>query len=462
MLDSPSISQRTRFLFASVGMLACLAGALCAEMALGRMRAGRQLARYHLASMLFLTQPETTRRSVAVPPPDIAEVQRRLDNIGAQSGDVQVSLAWNNYNDLDLSCLDPYGELIDGYNQSSRSGGVLDVDMNVTDTRLVTPQAVAKLASREEHARQHRTAYSSIPVENLVWAHNAPVGHYKVFVHQFCNKELVDQTPFWVVVRVHGEVHRISGVMGRDDFCEQLVDPKLVYEFDVRPAKPGAAAAFKPTAAAPPPPPRIVTQMGFTLNHIEFALLVAGVWGALVGLLAIALLAAQRIYLRQPPVQGAQDLIVAACGPAAGLGAAVAAQLALALLGSALPPSAFTVLCLLAWTGFGGLFGCAISLITPNVSRIGGLAAGAVSGLVGSWIFLQLASSHMDGPGRLLCASLIGGAIGALIALPERERLPDPEPDDAPRASPPVSPPFVVHGTRTRKVGGLRQTGPRD
>jgi hypothetical protein len=471
MQEDPPVSNRTRILFAVVGICACLIGALCAELTFGRMRAAARLQRYHAASLLYITDPQTTRETVQVPaaaPPDDSELQRRLDGQGALSGDVQVSLTWNNNNDLDLSCMDPYGEMIDGYNQSSRSGGVLDVDMNPTDDRLMTPEAIVKLRGREINSRAHRTSYANeqqpAPVENLVWAHDAPVGHYKVFVHQFCNKERVEQTPFWVIVRVHGQVHRIAGVMGREDFAENLVDPRLVYEFDVGP-KSAAATPPKQVVAAPvaPPPPRIVTHVGYSLNHIDYAVLIASLWGALAGLLPIALLYAQRAYLRYPIWSGEQDLIVALGGPVTGFTAALIGQLLFSLLGSAFAPNAFNVLFVLGWTLLGGLFGVGLSLYTPNVPRIAAPITGALSALVGSLIFLLLGRHGADLAGHLLSASLIGGSIGALVALPEREREPEPEPAPplAPRATYEVQPPFIVRGTSTRKVGGLRQTDRR-
>ena len=473
MDENRPVSNRTRLLFAMVGVVTCLAGALCAELVLGRMKAGTLLRRYHVASLLFLTDPATIRTAIPVPPPppDDIDLQRRLDKAGGQSGDVQISLAWNNNNDLDLSCLDPNGEMIDGYNQSSRSGGVLDVDMNVTPGELLSPEANVKIRMRETRASlNHRTSMSSQPVENLVWAHNAPVGHYKVFVHQFCNKERTAQTPFWVVIRVHNQVHRIAGSVGREDFAEQLVDPKLVYEFDVAPEKPAVAtSAVAPAAnpAPPPPPPRIVTHTTYSLSHLEFALLSAGLWGALVGLLPMALLVAQRLYLRQRALHSAEDLVVLVGGLATGFSAALLGQLALALLAFAAAPGlpegspkgALPALFILVWTLLGGLFGSVLSLYTPNVPRVGGLIAGALSAFAGSSLFLLLAAVNQDVAGRLLCATLMGAAIGALIALPEQEREPQLVPE-TPRATYEVQPPFVVRGTRTRKVGGLRQTGP--
>jgi hypothetical protein len=431
------------------------------------MHAGNLLRKYHAASILYLTDPATTftkEEPPAPPPPSDDELQRRLDVMGAQSGDVQISLTWNNRNDLDLSCLDPYGELIDGYNQSSRSGGVIDVDMNVTPADLLSPQATAIVERRFGNQRPHRTGISSEPVENLVWANNAPVGHYKVFVHQFCNKEQTASTPYWVMVRVHGQVHRITGVMGRDDFCQQLVEPKLVYEFDVEPPKPAppVAETMEPAAPKPiqpPPPPKLIKHIAYSLNHLDYALLTALLWGALLGLLPIALVIAQRLYLGQPALYGEPDLIVGIGGPATGFAAAIIAQTMLSLLASAFTPSALPALFLFSWMLLGALFAGALSYYTPNLPRIAAWIAGTASALAGSWLFLLLTANHQDSAGRVLCAAIIGGTIGALIALPKREREPEPEPaPERPRPAYEVQPPFVVHGTRTRKVGGLRRT----
>ena len=84
------------------------------------------------------------------------ELQARLDREGARSGDVQISLMWDNYNDLDLHVVCPSGERIHGGNKISECGGELDVDANV----------------RPETKK---------PVENIVWPDfKAPPGEYKV------------------------------------------------------------------------------------------------------------------------------------------------------------------------------------------------------------------------------------------------------------------------------------------
>ena len=61
----------------------------------------------------------------------MAELQSRLNREGAMSGDVQISLMWENYNDLDLHVVCASGERIHGGNKKSECGGELDVDANV-------------------------------------------------------------------------------------------------------------------------------------------------------------------------------------------------------------------------------------------------------------------------------------------------------------------------------------------
>ena len=85
-------------------------------------------------------------------------MDERLEREGGASGEVQISLAWDDYNDLDLHLFSPSGERIYFNNKRSECGGHLDVDMNVRPV-------------------------SNTPVENVVWANDAPLGTYKVGVH---------------------------------------------------------------------------------------------------------------------------------------------------------------------------------------------------------------------------------------------------------------------------------------
>ena len=86
------------------------------------------------------------------------DMDERLEREGGKSGAVQVTLSWDDYNDLDLHLFCPDGERIYFNNKTSNCGGVLDVDMNVKPV-------------------------SNNPVENIVWENIPNPGKYKVGVH---------------------------------------------------------------------------------------------------------------------------------------------------------------------------------------------------------------------------------------------------------------------------------------
>ena len=75
------------------------------------------------------------------------------------TGDVQVLLSWNNYNDLDVACSDPNGNIVWYGNRRVPSGGQLEIDMNV------------------------RYPHSKTPIENIYWpSGKAPAGTYHVYM----------------------------------------------------------------------------------------------------------------------------------------------------------------------------------------------------------------------------------------------------------------------------------------
>lgn len=145
-----------------------------------------------------------------------AEFHRRLDREGAKTGDVQVSLIWNNYNDLDLHVICPCGEEIYFAHRKSQCGGELDVDMNVSPTSME-------------------------PVENVFWPPNgAPQGSYKVLVHPYKNHKkpgCSDPTPYRVAISVGGVVQEFSGRVTHGQPAQ------LVHEFVVDHQLPNTMAA---------------------------------------------------------------------------------------------------------------------------------------------------------------------------------------------------------------------------
>ena len=120
------------------------------------------------------------------------------EKVKAAGGNVdaklRVSLAWNNYDDLDLHSICPNGHIY-----YSNREGILDVDMNAGGRR------------------QSRT-----PVENLSWL-NPRDGVYQIKVDNYCKVETQDQG-FTLEVANNGKVTQYS--FGRNDVrhmdCLQL------------------------------------------------------------------------------------------------------------------------------------------------------------------------------------------------------------------------------------------------
>lgn len=105
-------------------------------------------------------------------------------------GDVELTLNWENTNDLDLICVDPNGEEISFRNKKSSSGGILDVDMNVEEPR------------------------TSRPVEHIYWPHNsAPKGTYHVYLYYYENYDEEKSTSYVVKVKYSESSKKYEGTI---------------------------------------------------------------------------------------------------------------------------------------------------------------------------------------------------------------------------------------------------------
>jgi len=133
--------------------------------------------------------------SVRVTEEEDRELIERLAREGGKSGVVQISLAWDDYNDLDMHVFCPSGERIYFNNRKSECGGELDVDMNVRPK-------------------------SKTPIENVVWTDQAPDGEYKIGVHFYRHhrKRRTKKTcQFRLRVVTYGQAKEYSGELTHGD-----------------------------------------------------------------------------------------------------------------------------------------------------------------------------------------------------------------------------------------------------
>jgi len=110
------------------------------------------------------------------------------------TGDVQVLLSWSNYNDLDLSCIDPNGEEVWHKNKRVSSGGFLEIDMNV------------------------RAFDSKTPIENIYWQQGgAPNGTYGVYLWFFKQHEAnINETPYKITVKYGDKTEEFTGTIKKE------------------------------------------------------------------------------------------------------------------------------------------------------------------------------------------------------------------------------------------------------
>lgn len=152
------------------------------------------------------------------------ELGRRLAAAGAKTGDVQISIAWEGTNDIDVHIrVEPLqggmGSIVSWLNRQGSCGGRLDVDANASSAILT-----------------HK------PVENIFWAKGqAPYGRFTVAVHHFRSWSGQFSTPVEVAVLVDGELKRFYPVA---TYRRGLT---TVYSFERRPQ--GQATALMGNSA---------------------------------------------------------------------------------------------------------------------------------------------------------------------------------------------------------------------
>jgi len=109
------------------------------------------------------------------------------------TGDVQVLLNWNNYNDLDLIVTDPNSESVWFKNRRVSSSGQLEIDMNV------------------------EFPDSKTPIENVYWQQgSAPNGTYNVYLLYFKQHENIAANPYRITVKQGNKTDEYTGTINKE------------------------------------------------------------------------------------------------------------------------------------------------------------------------------------------------------------------------------------------------------
>lgn len=148
----------------------------------------------------LMCPPERVPAAAAPPSQDAERAQRQ----GAQTGTLQIILAWDDRNDLDLHVMCPDGVDIN-YIRRQACGGTLDVDAN-GDVRRLTPT----------------------PVENVFFTEPQP-GRYRVVVDPYGMRER-PASPFRLTVRRDGQPDQVTAGTAQNGRRSQMVT-----EFTVAP-----------------------------------------------------------------------------------------------------------------------------------------------------------------------------------------------------------------------------------
>ncbi|HTR87528.1 MAG TPA: hypothetical protein VMI56_23795 [Reyranella sp.] len=130
--------------------------------------------------------------------PSASDIDRRLKEAKAATGDFQISLAWDGNADLDLRVFCPDGEEI-SYSRRSGCGGTLDIDMNGPKNQSTTP------------------------VENVFWPEGqVPKGKFRIAVVLYERKGDTRPTiPFQIRIKDGANVRTVSGSVSQE---RKLVD----------------------------------------------------------------------------------------------------------------------------------------------------------------------------------------------------------------------------------------------
>lgn len=469
--------NRSRLLFAAVGAAACLIAAAGAELGFQAGRAPDHLR--HTPVLLFRSVPAVDSGvpvdtapaagprfpapSVARVPISNREVERRLEAAGAGKGDLSISLAWQNLEDLDLWVEDPAGNRIYYKQPLAPSGGRLDVDRNAGPNFI----GGAHLTNR--------------PVENIFWpSGRAAPGTYRVYVHHFATRGRREPTAYVVVVRLGRgrQPRRLTGQVAPGE-PEQLVyefaldrDGRFAPVASVQPAPPaglpdapGAPAGDSSTRRdTPVAPERAVPAAEKLRPRTLLALMWVAFWAALLGLLPLALGSVRNRCLGIVPSVSFGPGGVLLRALAAGAASGIAGQVCYQELCRAGFPGPQDMLHVPGFMVAAASLGWTSAVLLPGLGRWAATCAGAAGGVPAALLVGMSAGGAGATPGRLAAAAVIGAAIGVLLALPQEAPATPPDAAESSDLPEPVTTavlePLTITPLRSGPVGRITTIDP--
>jgi len=111
-------------------------------------------------------------------------MEKRVQKAGGSLGVLEITLQWENGNDLDLHCICPCKcEIYYTHKQCDNCLGMLDVDMNA-----------GKIMNRV------------CPVEHTFWKNNPPKGTYYVYVNHYAQHDTMDASRFFVMIKHNDKI----------------------------------------------------------------------------------------------------------------------------------------------------------------------------------------------------------------------------------------------------------------
>jgi hypothetical protein len=169
-----------------------------------RLREGLARVALELGNRRTACPPRPAPAPVPPPAPSQTGDANRAHEAGARTGKLQIILAWDDIDDLDLIVVCPDGKKI-FFDTKTNCGGTLDVDKN----------------SRSADA-------AHTPVENVVFERDPDPGRYRIFVLKYAHRGgAPERSPFRVTVRQEGQPDRVStGTVGPNQ--QAPVEPVIV------------------------------------------------------------------------------------------------------------------------------------------------------------------------------------------------------------------------------------------